>query len=193
MIRNIVPMGDPQEAAATAEVGPVYVTGGPGSGKTQVMVGRLAHLLLSGARADEIVVLTPNQETAAVFEERLALLTATLKGRQADGVAAPERQAEKHLLTILEAEPIVVRSFPQYASELLRQMGDNYTYTVWDDGTVRRVISHLARSMHGDRVMPQELDAFPPLVWVDQTEASPRPADSPTPQGLARARAGLRQ
>ena len=74
MLRNIVPMGDPQEAAAKADEWPVYVTGGPGCGKTQVLVGRIAHLILSGARADEILVLTPSRETAAVFEERLSNL-----------------------------------------------------------------------------------------------------------------------
>ena len=158
MIRNIVPMGDHQEAAAMADEGPVFVTGGPGCGKTQVMVGRLAHLLLNGARADEIVVLTPNRETAEVFEERLSDMIATLKRRQ-EGSSAPELQAEKQLLNILEAEPTVVRTLRQYASELLRQTGDTCTYTVWDDRAARRVVSRLARSV-SDRVMPKELDAF---------------------------------
>ena len=160
MIRNIVPMGDHQEAAATSDIGPVFVTGGPGSGKTQVLVGRLCHLVLNGARADEMVVLTPDGETAGVFEARLALLTATLKSRQEHGVAAQEGQAEKDLLNILEAKRIPVTTLHQYASELLRQIGDTYKYTVWDDRKTKNTIAKLASTMDGDRVMPKELDAF---------------------------------
>ena len=161
MLRNIIPMGAPQEAAAKADEGPVFVTGGPGCGKTQVLVGRIAHLILSGARADEILVLTPSRETAEVFEERLSNLVARLRKRQEDeGVSDPERQAEKPLLTVLEAEPIAVRTVTHFASEVLRQIGDTYTYTVWDDRAAKRVIAELARVMDSDRVMPKDLDAF---------------------------------
>ena len=171
MLRNIIPMGAPQEAAAKADEGPVFVTGGPGCGKTQVLVGRIAHLILSGARADEILVLTPSRETAAVFEERLSNLIARLKKRQEEeGVSDPEKQAEKPLLTVLEAEPIpiAVRTFQHYASEVLRQIGDTYTYTVWDDRAAKRVISQLARAMDSDRVMPKDLDLF--YRWYGSTK-----------------------
>ena len=171
MLRNIIPMGAPQEAAAKADEGPVFVTGGPGCGKTQALVGRIAHLILSGARADEILVLTPSRETAAVFEERLSNLIARLKKRQEEeGVSDPEKQAEKPLLTVLEAEPIpiAVRTFQHYASEVLRQIGDTYTYTVWDDRAAKRVISQLARAMDSDRVMPKDLDLF--YRWYGSTK-----------------------
>lgn len=56
------------------------VVGAAGAGKTTALVARVAALVAGGARPDEVLVLTPTRQTAAVLRDRLAL---------AVGVATP--------------------------------------------------------------------------------------------------------
>lgn len=54
------------------------VIGGPGTGKTEALVARVARLLAAGARdglgVDEVLVLTPTRQTATALRDRLALV-----------------------------------------------------------------------------------------------------------------------
>ncbi|MBN9176005.1 MAG: ATP-dependent helicase [Microbacterium sp.] len=49
------------------------VVGAPGSGKTTVIVERVAALLAAGARPEEVLVLTPTRQSATELRDRLAL------------------------------------------------------------------------------------------------------------------------
>ena len=69
-------LNERQREAVTAPDGPVLVIAGPGSGKTRVIVTRIAHLIEQGrARADEIAAITFTRKAADEMERRLAPLT----------------------------------------------------------------------------------------------------------------------
>ena len=116
--------------------------------------------------------------TICAFHLGFSLVARFRKRQEDEGVSDPERQAEKPLLTVLEAEPIAVRTGTHFASEVLRQIRDTYTYTVWDDRAAKRVISQLARAMDSDRVMPKDLDTV--YRWYESTKLR-HPLDPRTP------------
>lgn len=65
------------------------VIGGPGTGKTETLVARVAALVRSGVGTDELVVLTPTRQTATALRDRLALATpAATSGPLARSVAS---------------------------------------------------------------------------------------------------------
>ena len=62
---HIKMLSDEQMQAAKAAVGPVLVTGGPGTGKSVALMARLSGILNSGASASQILFLTTNARRAA--------------------------------------------------------------------------------------------------------------------------------
>lgn len=62
-----------QQAAITASQGPVVVIAGPGTGKTQTLVRRIAHLIQTqGVSADQITAVTFTNKAAKEIRSRLA-------------------------------------------------------------------------------------------------------------------------
>lgn len=59
-----------QLAAVTAPIGPVLVTAGPGSGKTQVLTGRLRYMIEEGIAPSSILVLTFSRKAASEMQQR---------------------------------------------------------------------------------------------------------------------------
>lgn len=69
---------DPAQAeAVTTIAGPVVVLGGPGTGKTAVVVERAAHLIASGVPRDRILVLGLSRRSMAEMTARLVGRLAT--------------------------------------------------------------------------------------------------------------------
>jgi DNA helicase-2/ATP-dependent DNA helicase PcrA len=65
-------LNEEQLAAATAPIGYNLIIAGAGVGKTSAIVGRIAHLLKSGASPEEILLLTFTNKAAAEMLARLA-------------------------------------------------------------------------------------------------------------------------
>lgn len=64
-----------QQAAVTAEGGPIVVQAGPGTGKTQTLAHRVAYLVARrGVPADHITAVTFTNRAAAEMQERVATL-----------------------------------------------------------------------------------------------------------------------
>lgn len=81
------------EAIATPE-GPQLVLSGPGTGKTEFLARRVAHLLAEGVSTDEVVVLTFSRRAAAELEGRIAALLP----RPVSGAAASTFHSFAHRL-----------------------------------------------------------------------------------------------
>jgi DNA helicase II / ATP-dependent DNA helicase PcrA len=65
-------LDDEQRAAVTHDRGPLLIVAGAGTGKTTVIVRRIAHLIESGrARPSEILALAFNEKAAAEMQERV--------------------------------------------------------------------------------------------------------------------------
>ncbi|USN99787.1 MAG: ATP-dependent helicase [Phycisphaeraceae bacterium] len=65
-------LNDAQRAAATYEGGPLIVLAGPGTGKTRVIVARIAHLIARGVDPKSILALTFTNKAANEMRDRLA-------------------------------------------------------------------------------------------------------------------------
>jgi len=71
-------LNEQQLAAVTADRGPVLVVAGAGTGKTRTLIYRVAYLVDSGVRPEEIVLLTFTRRSA---REMIARASALLDGR----------------------------------------------------------------------------------------------------------------
>ncbi|PSQ79777.1 MAG: ATP-dependent helicase [Bacteroidetes bacterium QS_8_68_15] len=67
-------LNEQQRAAATAPGGPLLVVAGAGTGKTRTLIYRLAYLVETGARPEEIVLLTFTRRAAREMTTRAAAL-----------------------------------------------------------------------------------------------------------------------
>jgi len=65
-----------RQSAVAHEGGPLLIVGAPGTGKTELLARRLAHLVAAGARPESVLMIASRQATAARLRERCeALLT----------------------------------------------------------------------------------------------------------------------
>jgi DNA helicase-2/ATP-dependent DNA helicase PcrA len=71
-----VELDESQLTAVKWDKGPLLVDAGPGTGKTRTLVGRIAHLLETGARASSFLALTFSNKAAEEMRERLATMNA---------------------------------------------------------------------------------------------------------------------
>lgn len=66
------PLAPDQAAAATHEGTPYLLEAGPGTGKTQTLVGRVEHLLGTGVAPEKILILTFSNRAAGELADRVA-------------------------------------------------------------------------------------------------------------------------
>ncbi len=67
-------VGSERQRAVAHGEGPLLVLGAPGTGKTELLAQRLAHLVAAGARPEEVLLIASGQATAARLRERCEAL-----------------------------------------------------------------------------------------------------------------------
>ena len=125
-----LPLDHMQRAAAEAPAQPLIVIGGPGSGKTQTLVGRIHTLLAGGAYPSTISYLT--------FSSRAAELTRKEIDQTTDDPEVAKR--------------LFIGTFHSYASAFLRQIGASRLgrspqYSLWDHDQAKEAISSMLNAL----------------------------------------------
>ncbi|HVZ95106.1 MAG TPA: ATP-dependent DNA helicase [Phycisphaerales bacterium] len=128
-------LNEQQRRAAEWDAGPLIVLAGPGTGKTRVIIARIARLIDSGAKPESILGLAFNVKAAAEMRARLA---------EAVGPAIAERV---HLST-----------FHAFGRRVIARFGDMLGFspnpTIMDSAQKRRLLRSIIR----------ELDLFPQWI-----------------------------
>jgi superfamily I DNA/RNA helicase len=117
-------LNEPQRSAVTHEEGPLLILAGAGSGKTRVLIHRLAWLVHSGrVRHDEILAITFTNKAAQEMRERAELLL----GRRTRGMW--------------------VMTFHAACARMLRseapRLGYTRTFTIYDQSDARRLVKRI--------------------------------------------------
>jgi DNA helicase-2/ATP-dependent DNA helicase PcrA len=76
-----------QRAAVTHEAGPLLVIAGAGSGKTNTLAHRVAHLIVNGADPRRILLMTFSRRASAEMQRRVERLVAQVMGAKAGVIA----------------------------------------------------------------------------------------------------------
>src|SRR5688500_3381852 len=85
-------LNDPQRAAATHGDGPLLIIAGAGTGKTNTLAHRVAHLIASGTNPGRILLLTFTRRAAAELTKRVEMiLSASTKQRRASASTIASR------------------------------------------------------------------------------------------------------
>ena len=118
-----------QRDAAEAPEGAIMVFGGPGTGKTHVMIARIINLIRSGASPHNITYVTFASRGAEDMRNQLAQL--------------PEEIRE-------QTQHVFVGTLHYYASHFLRRAGANTLglspqFTIWDRDEMREVMMEIIR------------------------------------------------
>lgn len=116
-----------QKAVETTE-GRVLVLAGAGSGKTKVIVHRIAHLIQKGIPPETILGLTFTNKAASEMRERIGK------------ILSPE-----------QAKKVVLCTFHSFCMRLLRKeihhLGYTSNFSLYDERDIRRLVKQIARDV----------------------------------------------
>ncbi len=123
-------LNDPQQKAVETVKGRVLVLAGAGSGKTRVIVYRIAHLIQLGVSPQSILGLTFTNKAAAEMRHRLEALIGKEIGKQ-----------------------VTLCTFHSFCMRVLRKeiekLGYTKEFSLYDERDIQRLIKQLARDMLG--------------------------------------------
>ena len=122
-------LNEPQERAVRTVKGRVLVLAGAGSGKTRVIVHRIAHLIEKGAAPQSILGLTFTNKAAQEMRHRVEGLIGTA-GKQ-----------------------VTLSTFHSFCMQVLRKeierLGYTRDFSLYDERDIQRLIQQLTRDMLG--------------------------------------------
>ncbi len=124
-------LNPPQRVAATHHEGPLLVLAGAGSGKTRVLVHRIAWLVATGrAQPGEILAITFTNKAAGEMRDRVAQLTGPVS----------------RLMWVMTFHAACARILRAHADRL----GYKRTFTIYDDADSRRMVKRCAAELEID-------------------------------------------
>ncbi len=130
---------EPQREAASHGEGPLLVVAGAGSGKTRVIIRRIAYLLATGVPPDRIVAMTFTNKAADEMRRRVESLV---------------------------GEEVYVTTFHSFCARLLRRevhrLGRDRSFTIYDRTDSLRIVRQVVRDMQldEDTYSPREILDF---------------------------------
>ncbi len=121
-------LNEPQEKAVRTTKGRVLILAGAGSGKTRVIVHRIAHLIENGVDPHHILGLTFTNKAAEEMRSRLELLSSMSK-------------------------QVTLCTFHSFCMQVLRKeiehLGYTRNFSLYDERDMHRLIQQLSREMLG--------------------------------------------
>ncbi len=122
-------LNERQREAAVATQGPVIVLAGAGSGKTKMLISRIAHLMQEGVPASQILAVTFTNKAAGEMKHRVSSLLSQLR-IQSGHWAQPWMGFSQHTPE--------VSTFHSFCVKVLRQEADLLglarPFVIYDDG-----------------------------------------------------------
>ena len=124
-----------------ADIGPVGIAGGPGSGKTVAVLGRVLSMMALGVRPDDAVLLTPHDHLVPRLKALLESMPQRFQERR-DRLQGNPRDLYDLGRAADFAAQVSVRTPYQYAHHLLTEHGQGPS-TVWSDAEAIAAIDGL--------------------------------------------------
>lgn len=128
-----VTLNEAQKKAVVTTEGRILVLAGAGSGKTKVIVHRIAHLIKKGVDPASILGLTFTNKAAAEMRERVA-----------------------QLLSPALAKKVILSTFHSFCMTVLRKeihhLGYTSNFSLYDERDIRRLLKQIASEHHGEEL-----------------------------------------
>ena len=137
-----------QSVFVDADIGPVGIAGGPGTGKTRAMLGRILSMMSLGIRPDDVVLLTPHDHLVTRLKALLEGMPQRFQERR-DGLQGNPQDLYALGRAADFAAQVSVRTPHQYAHHLLTEHGQGPS-TVRSDAEAVAVIDGLERTFAQD-------------------------------------------
>src|SRR5450631_821413 len=142
---NLSSLNPQQRQAAETIHGPVLILAGAGTGKTRVIIYRIAHLIAKGVAPENILAVTFTNKAAREMQERINKLLPHLKTKKRDG-EPPKRP------TICTFHSLCVRILRSH----IERLGYKRNFVIYDESeqlaSVKKILSSI--SAKGEKTDP---------------------------------------
>jgi superfamily I DNA/RNA helicase len=151
---NLNSLNPQQREAVEHTHGPLMILAGAGTGKTRVITYRIARMIASGIRPENILGVTFTNKAAREMRERVAALVRMLPASTKSASASGDAQAMPTLCTF---HSLCCRILRQHISKL----GYKSNFAIYDAadqiGLVKKILSHI--SAKGEKLDPAVIHA----------------------------------
>jgi ATP-dependent DNA helicase UvrD/PcrA len=146
---NFASLNPQQRLAVEAINGPVLILAGAGTGKTRVITSRIAHLMLKGVAAENILAVTFTNKAAREMKERVAKL---MPGKFRTKLYRAEPSTPNSQPTVCTFHSLCVRILRQH----IEKLGYKRNFVIYSEsdqlGAVKKILSSI--SAKGEKTDP---------------------------------------
>lgn len=155
-----VTLNQRQSQAVRHPPGPVLLLGGPGTGKSTVMLLRIVQVLVDGARAEQVIFITPHDHAARTMEYHLKHAEEVIRLCSLTPSIDIDRYQEQKVARL--ASSVRVSTPEQLACRILRSASTQYSRcSLWGHREALRVIRSLWKEAGGpQKYQNPDVEAF---------------------------------